>query len=46
MRGQSSYDAINPDRSTWQWGDIYKATTIGWKFDINKGVYFNEITTQ
>ena len=46
MRGQSSYDAINPDRNTWQWGDIYKATTIGWKFDINKGVYFNEITAQ
>ena len=40
IRGQTSYDAINPDRKTWEWGDIYKATVIGWKFDNNKGVYF------
>lgn len=43
VRGQSSIDTIKPDRSQWTWGDIYKAGIIGWKFDINKGVYFNEI---
>lgn len=43
VRGQTSYDAIEPDRDKWVWGDIYKATIIGWKFDIKKGIYFNEI---
>lgn len=43
LRGQSTLDAIKPDRSEWTWGDIYKAGIIGWKFDNKKGVYFNEI---
>lgn len=43
MRGQSSYDSIEPDRTKWVWGDIYKATIIGWKFDIKEGIYFNEV---
>lgn len=43
VRGQTSYDAIEPDRTKWQWGDIFKATIIGWKFDELEGVYFNEV---
>lgn len=42
LRGQTTYDTVEPDRTKWQWGDIYKTSVIGWKFDINKGVYFNE----
>ena len=42
QRGQTTLDAIKP-RDKWEWGDIYKTSIIGWKFDINKGVYFNEI---
>ena len=40
LRGQTTYDTVEPDRKKWQWGDIYKATIIGWKFDNKKGVYF------
>lgn len=43
IRGQTSYDAIEPNRDNWVWGDIYKATIIGWKFDIKEGIYFNEV---
>ena len=42
VRGQTTYDTVEPDRSKWTWGDIYKAVVIGWKFDKEKGVYFNE----
>jgi hypothetical protein len=43
LRGQSTLDSTKPDRSQWVWGDIYKTGIIGWKFDDEKGVYFNEI---
>ncbi|MBO5425698.1 MAG: hypothetical protein J6A25_09315 [Lachnospiraceae bacterium] len=43
LRGQSTLDASKPDRTSWVWGDIYKAGIIGWKFDYEKGIYFNEI---
>lgn len=43
LRGQSTLDATKPDRSEWTWGDIYRAGIIGWKFDDEKGIYFNEI---
>ena len=43
VRGQSSVDSEKPDRSQWIWGDIYKAGIIGWKFNDEKGIYFNEI---
>lgn len=43
LRGQSTLDSTKPDRSQWTWGDIYKAGIIGWKFDNEKGIYFNEI---
>lgn len=43
VRGRTTYDSIEPDRTKWKWGDIYKATIIGWKFNKDKGVYFNEI---
>lgn len=43
LRGQSTLDSVKPDRTDWVWGDIYKTGIIGWKFDDEKGVYFNEI---
>lgn len=43
VRGQTLLDSTKPDRSDWTWGDIYKAGVIGWKFDEEKGIYFNEI---
>jgi hypothetical protein len=43
IRGQTSYDSIKPNRDEWEWGDIYRATIIGWKFDNKKGVYFTDV---
>lgn len=43
LRGQSTLDATKPNRKDWVWGDIYRAGIIGWKFDDEKGIYFNEI---
>lgn len=43
LRGQSTLDTTKPDRSEWTWGDIYKTGIIGWKFDDEKGIYFNEV---
>ena len=42
IRGQTTLEA-SKDREDWTWGDIYKTGIIGWKFDEEKGVYFNEI---
>ena len=42
VRGQTTLESTK-DRKDWQWGDIYKTGIIGWKFDEDKGVYFNEI---
>lgn len=42
IRGQTTLEA-SKDREDWVWGDIYKTGIIGWKFDEEKGVYFNEI---
>lgn len=42
VRGQTALEASIP-REDWAWGDIYKTGIIGWKFDEEKGVYFNEI---
>ena len=42
LRGQSTLEAYK-DRKEWTWGDIYKTGIIGFKFDEDKGVYFNEI---
>ena len=45
QRGQTTLDAIKP-RDQWVWGDIYKASVIGWKFDNKRGIYFNEVQAQ
>lgn len=45
QRGQTTLDAIKP-RDEWIWGDIFKTSIIGWKFDNKEGIYFNEIQTQ
>ncbi|MBP5446228.1 MAG: hypothetical protein J6Y28_08670 [Acholeplasmatales bacterium] len=42
VRGTSTYDIIEPDRSNWKWGDIYKQETITFKFDEEKGITLNE----
>jgi hypothetical protein len=42
QRGQTTLDAVKP-RDKWEWGDIYKTSIIGWKFDNTKGIYFNEV---
>lgn len=40
LRGICKYDAVNPDRSTWEFGDIMKSgDTCLWSFDEEKGVY-------
>ena len=33
LRGNSTYDKINPDRTTWQWGDIYRGEVLEYYFD-------------
>ena len=38
VRGLTGYDKINPDRNTWQWGDIYKADVIYFEFIEGKGL--------
>lgn len=39
LRGQSTYDSIEPDREKWTWGDIYKGTVIGFKYNELEGVF-------
>lgn len=36
LRGLSTYDMIEPDRTKWQWGDIYKGINIKYRYDSNK----------
>lgn len=40
LRGSCNYDKIKSDRSTWEWGDIYRKDTepIKWKFDEDLGI--------
>lgn len=45
QRGQTTLEVIKP-RDEWTWGDIYKTSVIGWKFDEMEGIYFNEVHTQ
>lgn len=33
VRGTTPLDSIKPDRSTWEWGDIYKGDAIKFTFD-------------
>ena len=42
QRGQTTLDGVKP-RDKWEWGDIFKTSIIGWKFDNAKGIYFNEV---
>lgn len=43
VRGTSTYDVINPDRTEWSWGDIYKANILTFRFDEGVGIiYENE----
>ena len=39
VRGSTSKDEIEPDRSKWQWGDIYCLDKIKFKFDSERGFY-------
>ena len=39
LRGQSTYDMIEPDRTKWQWGDIYKGTVFGFRYNEQEGVF-------
>lgn len=39
LRGTSTLDSIQPDRSKWTWGDIYRQAVVCYKFDIEKGIY-------
>lgn len=43
VRGNTSFDAIEPDRNNWHWGDIYKGTLLTFKFDEEKGVIYENI---
>ena len=38
VRGLTTYDKVNPDRSSWKWGDIYKGETVRFFFEEGKGV--------
>lgn len=42
VRGSTTLDGIEPDRSKWQWGDIYKTGLRLFKFDKDKGVYHED----
>lgn len=33
VRGLTSYDMVEPDRTKWKFGDIYKGANINYKFD-------------
>ena len=39
LRGQSTRDLVEPDRDKWTWGDIYKGTVIGFKYNELEGVF-------
>lgn len=39
VRGSTTLDLVQPDRSKWQWGDIYRNNIIGFKFDKERGIY-------
>lgn len=43
VRGNTSFDAIEPDRSKWTWGDIYKSNVLTYTFDEKIGVVYEEI---
>ena len=43
LRGTSTLDAVQPDRSKWTWGDIYRQAVVCYKFDIEKGIYHENL---
>lgn len=42
LRGTTNYELEVP-RELWQWGDIYKAGLLVFRFDDEKGVIYNEV---
>lgn len=43
IRGTTALDAIEPDRTKWTWGSLYNNPTKAFKFDIERGIYHEEI---
>lgn len=43
VRGTTTLDAIEPDRTKWHWGDIFKQHTKQFYFDEERGIYNEEV---
>lgn len=48
VRGSTNYDKIQPDRSKWQWGDIYRNDAIPIRYVIDKelGIIEQKLTDE
>lgn len=42
VRGTSTLDAIEPDRSTWKWGDIYRQELLKFKWQEGVGIVYED----